>query len=264
MTDDVRALTAELARDPNSLAFLRLGEALRTRGQLDAAATVVRAGLERHPDRADAHDLYARILADAGSIDAARDAWEHAFALEPRHVGTLKGLAFVAFRDGDLDGALDRLETALGVDPTDEGVVQALQTVRDEAERRLAAGRIRTGSDIFAGFEGAEHGLLLADRQGLVLGGALRSASGRDVAEPVAAYVAGAAQEAERTARLLDLGSWRTIVVEAAEGHLHLSVPAPEALLLVKRDRSVPAGRVALLARRAAAAAKGWMEAQGG
>jgi predicted regulator of Ras-like GTPase activity (Roadblock/LC7/MglB family) len=264
MTDDIRALTAELARDPNSLAFLRLGEALRLRGQLDAAATVVRAGLERHPDRADAYDLYARILADAGGVDDAREAWERAFALDPRHVGTLKGLAFVAFRDGDLYGALDRLESALGVDPTDDGVVQALQTVREEAERRLGEERVRAGTDIFAGFEGAEHGLLLADRQGLVLGGALRSAAGRDVADQVAAHVAGAAQEAERAARLLDLGAWSAIVVEGTAGQLHLSAPAPEALLLVKRDRAVPAGRVALLARRAAAAARGWIEAQRG
>jgi tetratricopeptide (TPR) repeat protein len=264
MTDDIRGLTAELARDPNSLAFLQLGEALRLRGQLDAAATVVQAGLERHPDRADAHDLYARILADAGGLDAAGEAWERAFALDPSHVGTLKGLAYLAFRDGDLDGALDRLERALGVDPTDESVVQALQTVRGESERRLAEGRIRAGTDIFAGFEGAEHGLLLADRHGMVLGGALRSGAGGDVAEEVAAYLAGAAQEAERTARLLELGAWSAIVLEGTAGHLHLSAPAPEALLLVKRDRAVPPGRITLLARRAAAAARGWLEAQRG
>jgi hypothetical protein len=39
-------------------------------------------------------------------------------------------------------------------------------------------------------------------------------------------------------------------------------VPATDALLVVRRDRAVPAGRVALLARRAAGAARAWMEAQ--
>jgi tetratricopeptide (TPR) repeat protein len=264
MADDIRSLTAELARDPNSLVFLRLGEALRLRGQLDAAATVVRAGLERHRDRAEAHDLYARILADAGSTDAAREVWEQALALDPRHVGTLKGLAYLAFREGDLDEALERLESALGVDPTDETVVQALQTVRAEVERQLAEGRMRAGTDIFAGFEGAEHGLLLADARGRVLGGALRSAAGVDVAEEVAAHVAGAAQEAARTARLLELGGWHALVVEGTAGHLHISAPAAEALLLVKRERGVPPGRVTLLAQRAAAAARGWLETQRG
>ena len=37
MTDDIRALTARLAEEPTSLVFLELGEALRRRGQLDAA-----------------------------------------------------------------------------------------------------------------------------------------------------------------------------------------------------------------------------------
>ena len=37
MSDDIRALTAQLAADPASLVFLPLGEALRRRGQLDSA-----------------------------------------------------------------------------------------------------------------------------------------------------------------------------------------------------------------------------------
>ncbi|MBI3081327.1 MAG: hypothetical protein HYY94_00135, partial [Gemmatimonadetes bacterium] len=68
MTDDVRALSAELARDPGSLVFVALGEALRVRGRLDAAAKVALAGLEHHPNLADGHDLYARIVADAGDV----------------------------------------------------------------------------------------------------------------------------------------------------------------------------------------------------
>jgi hypothetical protein len=36
-SDDVRRLSDELARDPASLVFLPLGEALRRQGQLDYA-----------------------------------------------------------------------------------------------------------------------------------------------------------------------------------------------------------------------------------
>ena len=64
MADDIRALSAQLAQDPQSLVFLRLGEALRRKGQLEAALRVAMNGLERHPHLADAHDLYARILTD--------------------------------------------------------------------------------------------------------------------------------------------------------------------------------------------------------
>lgn len=263
MADDVRGLTAELARDPDSLAFLELGEALRARGRLDAAAAVARTGVERHPELPEAHDLYARILSDAGNDDAADEAWEAALALAPRHLGALKGLAYVAYRRGDPVAALERLETALSVDPADPGVVQALHTVRQAVERFEHETKLRSGADIFAGFEGADHGLVLLDAQGLVLGGALRDAGGGDVAEPVAAYVAGAAGEAQRAARLLDLGEWRELVVEAPDGHLHVSCPAAGAVLLVKGGRAVPAGRLVLTARRAATAARAWLEGQG-
>jgi predicted regulator of Ras-like GTPase activity (Roadblock/LC7/MglB family) len=256
VADDIRSLTAELARDPDSLAFLELGEALRTRGRLDAAAAVARAGTERHPERPEAHDLYARILSDAGNSEAAGDAWEAA------HLGALKGLAYLSFRADDPVAALELLETALSVDPSDGSVVQALTTVRAAIERLEADARVRAGADIFAGFEGAEGGVLLVDDQGLVLGGALRDGHGRDVAEEVAAHAAGGAGEAHRAARLLELGEWRELVVEASDGHLHLSVPAPGVVLLVKRARALPAGRLVLAARRAATAARAWLEGQ--
>jgi predicted regulator of Ras-like GTPase activity (Roadblock/LC7/MglB family) len=264
VADHIRRLTAELASDPSSLAFLQLGEELRLRGQLDAAARVAREGLERHAGRADAHDLYARILADADNPAGAREGWERVLTLAPRHVGALKGLAYLAYQGRDYDSALDMLETALSEDPADEAVVAALQTVRAAADRQDAEVRLRTGADIFAGIEGAEHALLLLDARGLVLGGVLRDARGLVVSEEVAAYVAGAAQEAERAARLLDLGPWESLECEGLAGHLHVSVPAPDAVLVVRRDRSVPAGRVTLLARRAGAAARAWLEAQGG
>ena len=75
MTDDIRTLTARLAEEPASLAFLELGEALRRRGQLEAAYKVARGGLTRYPGLADAHDLMARILSDQGDLAGAFDAW---------------------------------------------------------------------------------------------------------------------------------------------------------------------------------------------
>jgi tetratricopeptide (TPR) repeat protein len=264
VSDVIRQLTAELAREPSSLVFLRLGEALRVQGQLDAAARVAREGLERHAELAEAHDLFARVLADAGNPEGARDAWERALAIEPRHVGALKGMGYLAYRDGDVDTALDLLEMALSVDPTDQAVIIALRTVRTAVERHEAEVRVRTGADIFQGLEGTEHELLLLDARGLVLGGALRDEKGLSVSEEVAAYVAGAAQEAERAARMLELGSWQSAVVEGEAGYLHASIPAPGAFLVVRRDRSVPPGRVTLLARRAAAAARAWLQGQTG
>jgi len=266
MTDDVRALSAELARDPASLVFVALGEALRVRGQLDAAAKVALAGLEHHPNLADGHDLYARIVADAGDVERAADEWSIALALDPRHAGAHKGLGFANFQRGDLDAALDHLELALAADPVDQHIVKALQTVRQAAQQAAASDAAapppadRPG--VFAGLEGADHGLLLVDPQGRVLAGGLRAQGGKDVAEEVAAYLAGVSQEAERSARLLELGEWRWIMAEGQRGHLHLSAPSASALLLLARDKSVPSGRLAILAARAAEVARRWLETQ--
>jgi hypothetical protein len=73
MPDDIRAMTAELAADPASLVFLDLAEALRRRGQLDAAQKVTRTGLARYPELAAAHDpLHASSSIAASSIAPSR------------------------------------------------------------------------------------------------------------------------------------------------------------------------------------------------
>jgi len=70
-------------------------------------------------------------------------------------------------------------------------------------------------------------------------------------------------QEAARTAKLLGLGTWTGLATEGATGHVHLAQPTPDALLLVVRDRGTPMGRLAIIAQRAAHAARRWLEQQG-
>lgn len=262
MASDIKALSAELARDPSSLVFLELGEALRRRGQTNAATRIVVNGLEHHPDLIDGHDLYARILVDGGEFESARDVWSRVLEQDPRHLGAQKGLGFLCFRAGDLDRALDHLELALAADPADESVVRGLHTVRNALAEAEAMAEGVSQEPVFAGLEGADRGLLLVDDRGLVLGGRLRGSGGRDVSQPVAAYLAGAAQEAERTARMLELGDWRWIVAEGPAGNVYVTPPTEETLLLIVRDRSVPSGRLAMLADRAADIARQWLSEQ--
>lgn len=277
MSEDVKALSAQLAQDPQSLVFLRLGELLRQRGLLDAAHRVALSGLERHPHLADGHDLYARILADKRDYERAFDEWDMTLRIAPGHVGALKGLAFLYFKVGDLQQAVAHLEQAGRDAPDDPGIGQALTMVRGGdaagAARGLGleqpppapmpAGAARLDeARVFAGLEGAQEGLLLLDASGLVLGGALRDASNNDVTEPVAAYLAGVSQEAARTAKLLGLGTWTGLAAEGRTGHVHLAQPSADSLLLVVRDRSVPMGRLAIIAQRAAQAAQRWLAKQ--
>ncbi|HEV8400989.1 MAG TPA: tetratricopeptide repeat protein [Gemmatimonadales bacterium] len=275
MADDVRALSAQLAQDPQSLVFLRLAEALRRKGQLDAALRVALNGLERHPHLADAHDLYARVLTDKHDYERAFDEWDMALRIAPNHTGALKGLAFLYFKVGDLQQAEAHLELAKRIEPDDPTITQAIEMVRggasppspqpvlaSEPKETAGSAPVLDESRVFAGLEGAQEGLVLLDAAGRVLGGALRNPAGADVTDAVAAYLAGVSQEAARTAKLLGLGAWSGLSAEGKHGNVHVSHPSKDALLLVVRDRGVPLGRLAILAQRATGMAKRWLEKQ--
>ena len=287
-TEDIRVLTSQLAADPSSLVFLPLGEALRRRGQLEAAQKIAVAGLTRYPDLADAHDLLARVLGDQGDLERAFDEWDIALRMDPRHAGAHKGIGFLYFVAGDLPLALEHLSAAQAADPEAEGVAAAVARVREAIAAREHPGATPSsvrapteaviaaaltpaapelpeaaapGEDaIFAGLEGARDGLLLLDGNGLRLGGGLISPSGVPVGDTVAAHLAGVFKDASRAARLLELGAWRSVAAESGDATFFLSAPNADSLLLLVRDNSVPIGRLAWHAERAATAARAWLE----
>src|SRR6185503_2849596 len=100
MADDVRRWSDELARDPSSLVFLQLGEALRRQGQLEVALKIALRGLDRHQMNADAHDLVARIAVDRRGFAHAMEECETVLRIKPAHLGAMKGLGYVCFQQG--------------------------------------------------------------------------------------------------------------------------------------------------------------------
>ncbi len=278
-SDDIRLLTAQLAADPASLVFIPLAEALRRRGQLEPARKVAVSGLHRYPDLADAHDLLARVLGDLHDFERAFDEWDITLRLDPDHAGAHKGIGFLYFVAGDAARAREHLERAAAALPDDPGVRAALERMREgapaaqpmpvaEPPPAIPAGKRAPGAAPAPGtghpvpvFDAEAADLVLVDGHGMRLAGRLRAPDGSDVADPVAAELAGVSREAARTARLLGLGEWRSLAAEAAAGHLVVVPAAPDAVLLVARERSVPLGRLAVVAGRAAGAARQWLEA---
>jgi tetratricopeptide (TPR) repeat protein len=296
VSDDIRALTARLADEPTSLAFLELGEALRRRGQYDAAAKVARGGLSRYPGLADAHDLVARILSDQGDLAGAFDAWADALRLDPMRSSALKGLAFLYFRAGDVPAALEHLARASEADPDDATIPAAIarmeRTIAGQSEppaagppapqglvsmAPLAAPSapaeaptpvpppaqpipVASADSPFADFSDGERGLLLADANGLRLGGTLAAPGGGDAGDRVAAELGGVVREAGRASRLLGLGSWHSIAIETPAAFLVLVPPSGDTVLLASREPSMPMARLGLLAERAARVARRWLE----
>lgn len=287
MADDIRTLSAMLARDPGSLSYAELAEALRRRGQREEAERVAMNGLSRHPNHADGFDCLARVYADRGELGKARLAWERVLEIMPEHVGALKGVAFVYYRLGDSKRAAQALEHALAVNPGDESLRRGLETVSPVASPATApppaapmegapsftrAAQETSPSpdpavdgrpEVFAGLEGATADILLLDSRGLVVAGGIKARDGRDASEIAAAALAGVSGEAGRTTGYLDLGGWTTIVAEAESAHLVLAPVGDGALLMVRRDRSVPVGLALRFAERARGTAHRWLEGQG-
>lgn len=291
-TDDIRALSARLAADPSSLAFLQLGETLRRRGQLESARKVVIAGLKRYPDLADAHDLLARVYGDLRDFERAFDEWDVALRLEPGHSGAHKGIGFLYVVAGDPARAREHLARAAEALPDDAGVRAALDRLTAPAPTEAPTSEpasidvpsshrpVVPPSDVPSfrppvvpidqpsshpatqpsGFDPDSPELVLVNAQGLRLGGGLRTPGGDDVADRVAAELTGVSREAARMTRLLGLGEWRGLAAECAHGNLVVVPATSDAVLLLARDRHVPVGRLGVVAERAAESARRWLE----
>jgi tetratricopeptide (TPR) repeat protein len=260
VTDDIRSLTSRVADDPSSLAFLDLGEALRRRGQLDAAYKVARGGLARYPGLADAHDLMARILGDQADLAGAFDAWAEALRLDPMRIGALKGIAFLYYRAGDAPAALEHLQRAIEIDPEDESIRQAMARV-SITPRPAPAPLLETApahTAVSVSSNGNSTGMLV-DNTGLRLNGTCRNPDGEDVGDAVAAELAGVSKEAARTSKLLGLGAWQAIAVESPEWNLFLVQPTPDTVLLTLREAALPMAQLGLAAERGAREAREWL-----
>jgi len=279
MADEIRRLSDDLARDPSSLVFVPLADALRRAGQLDVALRVALRGLDRHPYVADAHDVLARIHADRGDLERAADEWEMALRLDPTHAPSSLGLGFVDFRRGNLESAERRLSSA---SESDHGVASALAHVRSALASRVPvhvaveeparltptpapvaefpAPDLSRARELFRPvLEGVDQTALLVDADGLVLAGSYVDANGEDVAEIVAAELGGVSGEAERAMRHLGLGAWTSLLVEADNAVLAMT-PAPlGSLLVVAASRQTPVGLVRLLLDRALTRARDWL-----
>ena len=267
MSDEVRRLSEELARDPASLVFLRLGEALRRGGQLDVALRVSLRGLERHSLNGDAHDLVARIYADRGEFDRALDAWDAVLRLAPHHPGALKGKGFVLYKQGRWREAERVLLEAAERDGGDASIAAALSHVRREAERTpeplpvpVRVPPAEEARRLFADALGeGEMTAMLIDAEGLVMAGSYPTADGGDASQEIGAELRGVSDEVQRAMRHLSLGRWIRISFETEAATVAIA-PAPDGgMVLLAASTSLPHGLVRRVLDQCDALARDWL-----
>jgi tetratricopeptide (TPR) repeat protein len=114
-TPRIEELRRRVESDPASFAFAVLAEEYRKAGLLADAVATCRAGLARHPSYHSARATLGRALAEAGDLEAARDAFEAVLVAAPEHLAAQRGLAEVRRRLGDASRSrqLEALERLL-------------------------------------------------------------------------------------------------------------------------------------------------------
>lgn len=280
MPDEITRLSAEVARNPSGRSSIALAEALRRSGRLTAASAAAERALARHPYDAEAHDVLARIAADAGDDQRAGDEWEMALQLDATHLAAHLGLVFLAYRQSDLAQAAKRLEVARALAADDPRVRRA--------ETLLAALQHSTTAPSTAGESHAEEGLktappaatplsprtlfdviksegalgvLLVDADGHVVAGDACDANGADVSTDLGAELCGLGEESGRALQQLGLGDWECLTVECGATVLSLAPAADETIVLVETGATTPMGMTRVLLTRATRRAATWLEA---
>jgi predicted regulator of Ras-like GTPase activity (Roadblock/LC7/MglB family) len=260
---DLPRWTREVAEDPGAPAFVRLARVYRKQGHRQAAREVVMRGLERSPRHVDAHALLALLLVEDGDRAGAQDAWETVLRLEPASFDARRGLGFLALERRDLAAARRHLDAAHDARPDDPAVAQA----RDVLARREAASADRIDPDLHDPVrlfqpldrEAPFRGGLLLDGQGLVLAGSLGDAPDR--ADLLGALMSTAVGEAARTAELIRIGDWGSLVLECDDVVLHVGRLDGGCTVVLAADRDAPAGWVARTADRVRSLGRRFLEA---
>jgi predicted regulator of Ras-like GTPase activity (Roadblock/LC7/MglB family) len=274
----VRAWSEEVARDPASPSFLPLAAAYRAEGRPEAAMRLCLRGLERNPAHVDAHHLLGLLYLERGEEVKAFDEWDIALRLDGDHHPSRREIARLSARRGDLDAArrhLERLRAAGEADGETEALVGAepagppvrpgppveepSPAVPEPSAVAAPAPSTTTPAprDAFAEAALAPEvaGAVLMDTNGLVVMEAFAEAGGGERGAGMAAHLAGASDEAGRVARHLELGGWRSIVVETGENVVHVS-PVGDGMLALAVRRGVPMGWAVRHAARVRAAVR--------
>jgi tetratricopeptide (TPR) repeat protein len=267
MADEISRWSDELAREPGSLVFLQLGEALRRQGQLEIALKIALRGLERHPRSVDAHDLVARIAVDKRDFARALEEWESVLRLEPGHVGAMKGLGYLSFQYGRFDDAERYLGRAV-VEGGGADVDAALETVRRSSGGFAPAEFAEPvpkpfPSDpqwLFADLlvDDGQTALLL-DGNGYVLAGLYADQEGNDLSQEIGAQLSGISDEVRRAARHLDIGDWRSITFETQVAVVGMTPGSDQTLLVVAASKLTPLGLLRRLVDRCMERSVQWL-----
>ncbi len=247
----LQELTAEVATNPNSTAFVELAAAYRERGDLERALRLCLRGLERHPTHVEAHFELGRIYEARGDRELALDEWGIVRQLAPDHLPSriaLVGLYLDEARLADAEVELREAQSVAASHPTVKQLRQRLEAASRDGRDSEEPPALDPFDSLAREFPGLI-GVLLADQEGQLLKGRMTK-RGAESDRMLAVTLSGARKEADRVANYLGLGDLKGIVIESSATRLTVA-PVQNRLVIVAMASHVPAGRSALAVRRA-------------
>ena len=129
-TEEIGYLENRLADNPDSTLFARLAEAYIGLGRTDEALELCRRGLERHPQYATGHMVYAKALWKKGELEEAEKSATRALELEPHSLWALKLRGDILRAMGWIRNAEMNYRQILEFDPLEERARAAVEDLR--------------------------------------------------------------------------------------------------------------------------------------
>ena len=260
MRRSLRELSAEVATNPNSTAFVELAAAYRERGDLQRALWLCLRGLQRHPTHVQAHYELGCIYEARGERELALDEWSIVQQLSPEHLQARLALIRLYVEEGRRAEAESEIKAAHALAPGDPIVAELwnkLETIGDASTDSQEAGVF---DDLVARSPGTL-GVLLADAEGKVIVGHM-SQQGVESDMALAVNLNSARAEGARVASYLNLGDLKGLVVEGETARLTVSSMG-EHVIIAATSRDVPAGRAVRVVQRAWEVANSYLSENG-
>lgn len=277
----LKELSAEVATNPDSAAFVELVAAYRERGDLDRALRLCLRGLARHPTHVEAHYECGRVYEARGEPELALDEWAIVSRLAPDHVEARIATADLLVREGRAHAATREIEAARRLAPHHPRVRELSRQVAapgPEDAENPAVSSVESGSrseppptgvpghERIPGDDRARDGdrrnrseaqgvararaepagpraVLSLNGNGQVQEGDLPLVQGGGREELIDALT-GIRADAERMTGYLELGAWVGLVVEGRAVRLSVA-PLDAGIIAMVTESSVPAGRAA-------------------
>jgi len=129
--EEIQRFEDQYRRNPDSLVFARLADACRKAGDPERALTLLRDGIQRHPDYPTAHLVRARSLVDLGRPAEAEESLRRVLELDAQNLVAMRDIAVLAEARGDPLEAVHWYEQIATLDPGNPEAAEALDRLKD-------------------------------------------------------------------------------------------------------------------------------------